>query len=116
MEEQTLQKMGIEILTDIVEWRRGHPKATYTEIEDEVHRRMMLLEARIIEKAAEASPSREWGRTSSKPAPQCPKCAVPLQARGKHKRTLQGNGGANVTLTRTYGTCPKCGESLFPPG
>jgi len=21
-----------------------------------------------------------------------------------------------VTLNRTYGTCPKCGESLFPPG
>jgi hypothetical protein len=25
-----------------------------------------------------------------------------------------GNGGENVQLTRTYGTCPKCGAGLFP--
>ena len=46
----------------------------------------------------------------------CPTCVVSLQTRGKHKRTLQGNGGENVTLSRTYGTCPRCGEGLFPPG
>jgi len=111
-----LQKLSENILIDIKEWRKAHPKATFVEIEEEVHRRMMQLEARILEKAAEASPSREWGRTSNEPAPQCPKCGVSLHARGKHKRTLQGNGGASVTLNRTYGTCPKCGESLFPPG
>jgi len=111
-----LQKLSEDILTEIKEWRKAHPKATFVEIEDEVHKRMMNLEARIIAKAAEASPSQEWGRTSNKPAPQCPKCGVSLQARGKHKRTLQGNGGASVMLKRTYGTCPKCGEGLFPPG
>jgi hypothetical protein len=40
---------------------------------------------------------------------------VPLQARGQHARTLHGNGGESVTLLRTYGTCPNCGESFFPP-
>ena len=74
------------------------------------------LEARIIEGAVQESPSREWGKGSGVEAALCPKCAVPLQARGKHKRTLQGNGGESVTLKRTYGTCPKCGEGLFPPG
>jgi RNase P subunit RPR2 len=111
-----LQKLSENILMDIKEWRKAHPKATFVEIEEEVHRRMMQLEARIIEKAAETSPSRDWRKGSGEPAPQCPKCGVSLQARGKHKRTLQGNGGASVTLKRTYGTCPKCGESLFPPG
>jgi len=114
--DDSLQKLSREILTDIVEWRKAHPRAKYVEIEEEVHKRMMQLEAQIIEKAAEASPSREWGRKSEHPAPHCPKCGVPLYARGPQKRTLQGNGGASVKLTRTYGTCPKCGEGFFPPG
>ena len=116
MDEQALRKMSTEILTDMKEWRRAHPRATYVEIEDEVHRRMMHLEAQVIEDAVEASPSREWGRGSGKPAAQCPNCAAPLQARGKHKRVVQGNGGESVTLSRTYGMCPTCGAGLFPPG
>jgi len=115
MDEQALQQLSTEILTDIKEWRRANPRATYVQIEDEVHQRLMQLEARLIESAVEASPSREWGRGSGVDAARCPKCEGPLQARGKQKRTLQGNGGKSVTLNRTYGTCPKCGESLFPP-
>jgi hypothetical protein len=115
MDEQAWREKSVEILTAIKEWRQAHPKATYVEIEDEVHRRMMQLEAQVLQDAAQASTSREWEKTSGLPAALCPSCAVPLQARGKHKRTLQGNGGQSVTLSRTYGTCPKCGESLFPP-
>ena len=115
MDEQVWQKMSTEILLDLKEWRKANPRATYTQIEDEVHKRVMQLEARLIQEAAEESPSREWGRGSEHEAPLCPKCAAPLQARGKQKRTLQGNGGQSVTLSRTYGTCPKCGEGLFPP-
>jgi hypothetical protein len=105
-----------EILTDIKEWRRAHPKATFVEIEDEVHKRMMQLEAQVLQDAAQESSSREWRSSSGDEPPRCPSCAVPLHARGKHQRTLQGNGGQSVTLSRMYGTCPKCGESLFPPG
>jgi hypothetical protein len=114
--DDPLLKLSEEILTDITEWRKAHPRAKYVEIEEEVHKRMMKLEARIIEKAAETSPSREWGRRSENPAPQCPKCGRALHARGSHSRSMQGNGGVNVTIERTYGTCPKCGEGLFPPG
>jgi RNase P subunit RPR2 len=116
MDEQALRQMSLEILTDLKKWRRAHPRATYVQIEDEVHKRLMQLEARLIESAVEQSQSREWGRGSEREAVLCSKCATPLQARGKQKRTFQGNGGENVTLSRTYGTCPKCGESLFPPG
>ncbi|HEY6411331.1 MAG TPA: hypothetical protein VIY29_28050 [Ktedonobacteraceae bacterium] len=116
MDEHAWQNKSAEILTNIKEWRQAHPKATFVEIEDEVHKRMMQLEARVLQDTAEASASREWGRGSGQPAILCPTCAVPLQARGQQKRTLQGNGGESVTLSRTYGTCPKCGASLFPPG
>jgi hypothetical protein len=47
MDEQALRQMSIEILTDLKEWRRAHPRATYVEIEDEVHKRLMQLEARL---------------------------------------------------------------------
>jgi RNase P subunit RPR2 len=115
MDEQAWRAKSVEILTDVKEWRRAHPKATYVEIEDEVHRRMMELEAQILQDTAQTSESREWGKTSEPPAALCPTCATPLQARGNQKWTLQGNGGQRVTLSRTYGTCPKCGVSLFPP-
>ena len=115
MDEQIWQKMSTEILLDLKEWRRTHPRATYVQIEDEVHKRVMQLEAKLIQEAAEESPSREWGRGKDGEGVLCPKCATPLQARGKHNRTLQGNGGQSVTISRTYGTCPKCGEGLFPP-
>ena len=115
MDEQAWQKKSAEILTDIKEWRRAHPTATFVEIENEVHKRMMELEAQILQDAAEASASREWGRTSGQQAALCPNCATPLQARGKHQRTFQGNGGQRVTLKRTYRTCPTCGAGLFPP-
>ncbi len=117
MDEQALRQMSTEIVTEIKAWRRAHPRAraTYVQIEGEVHKRMMQLEARLIEGAVEESPSREWGRGSEQEAALCPTCAAPLQARGTHKRILQGNGGESVTLSRTYGTCPKCGASLFPP-
>src|SRR5260370_13090641 len=61
MDEQALRTMSTEILTDIKEWRRAHPRATYVEIEDEVHKRMMQLEARVIEGAVAESPHRAPG-------------------------------------------------------
>ncbi len=116
MDDQLLQHMNIQILTDVKEWRRAHPRSTYVEIEDEVHKRMMHLEARLLQAVASESPSREWGRGSGSDAALCPHCTMPLQARGKHKRTVQGNGGESVTLNRMYGTCPTCRGGFFPPG
>lgn len=115
MDEQAWLRKGGATLTDMKEWRRAHPKATFVEIEDEVHRRMMELEAQVLQDAAQASESREWGKSPGQSAPVCPTCAVPLQARGQRQRILQGNGGQSVTLCRTYGTCPACHQSFFPP-
>lgn len=117
MEQDSWLKKSEALLVNVKEWRRVHPKATFVEIEDEVHKRMMQLEAHLLQEAAEASTSREWGKgTPAEERPHCPHCAVALQARGKQQRTVQGNGGETVTLSRTYGTCPNCGESFFPSG
>jgi hypothetical protein len=44
MDQEGWFQKSEEILTAIKEWRRAHPKATFVEIEDEIHKRMMQLE------------------------------------------------------------------------
>jgi hypothetical protein len=113
--EEHWRELSEQILTDMTEWRRSHPKATFREIEDEVHQRMSRLEAQLIQDTAQQSQSRTWSGTSPHERPICPVCQTPLQARGKRGRKLQGAAGQEVTLSREYGTCPTCGTGLFPP-
>jgi hypothetical protein len=115
MDQQHWDTQSTELFSEFSQWRKAHPKATYREIEKEVHDQMMQVEAQVIQELARESPTRVWGRGSEQEAPACPHCGTPLHARGQHPRTLQGNGGESVTLKRTYGTCPSCGLGLFPP-
>ncbi len=113
--DQSWQQLSEQILTDIKEWRQAHPKATFGEIEDEVHARMSRLEAQVLQDAAQASLSRDWSGASEQERPKCPGCGTPLHTRGKRSRRLQAAGGQDVTLSRSYGTCPVCGVGLFSP-
>lgn len=113
--EDQWRQLSEEILTDVKEWRRAHPKATLREIEDEVHSRLSRLEAQMIQDTAQESQSRLWSGNSPQHRPKCPVCQTPLQSRGKRERSLQGAGGQEVRLSREYGTCPKCRTGLFPP-
>ena len=114
--EEHWRDLSEQILTAMVEWRRTHPKATFREIEDEVHLRMSRLEAQLIQDTAQQSTSRAWSGGSPQERPTCPVCGTPLHARGKRVRKLQAAGGQEVTLNRAYGSCPNCGTGLFPPG
>ena len=44
----------------------------------------------------------------------CERCDKPLVSRGKQRRQLQTSGGEHVEIERSYGTCPDCGQGLFP--
>ncbi|GCE03510.1 hypothetical protein [Dictyobacter aurantiacus] len=48
MDEQGWQAKSIEILTEIKAWRQAHPTATFVDIEEQVHRRLMELEAHVL--------------------------------------------------------------------
>ena len=93
-------------------WRTAHPQATFAEIEAAVEAQLAPLRARLIADAlpSDPMPAAAAGR------PPCPRCGVAMRDRGQHDRTLLVPGEAPVTLTRTYWTCPGCGEGLFPPG
>lgn len=105
-----------EILSGMKEWRLAHPKATLREIEQEASERVSRLQARMVQDVAIASPTADWRRLPQEERPTCPNCAKALIPRGKRKRQLQGSGGREVELNRSYGTCPDCGMGLFPPG
>ena len=104
-----------EVLTGMKEWRLQHPTAPFSEIEAALDARLGRLRARMLEDAALASAVATWSQESANPRPPCPACGAPLQSRGEHTRGLQTQAGQEITLTRSYGTCPACGAGLFPP-
>jgi hypothetical protein len=115
MEQDTWLATGATMVSEGKEWRTAHPKATVVDSEDEVHRRMMQVEAHLVQDVAQERSRRVWGKDTGGEAPRCLTSQVPLPARGHDTRPVQGHGAERVTLLRTDGTCPHGGERFFPP-
>jgi len=113
--DETWREMSEALLAEIKEWNASHPKATFQELEEALHERLSRLEAQALQASAQARAASEWSHTPQWKHPKCPGCGTPLRARGKQERHLQGPGGHEVTLRRSYGICPQCGMGLFPP-
>jgi len=109
------QALSEEILSGMKEWRLAHPNATFREIEQAASERVSRLQARMVQDTAMNSPLANWQDVPQEQRPVCPTCAKGLIPRGKHTRRLQGSGGRDVELKRSYGTCPSCGMGFFPP-
>jgi ribosomal protein S27AE len=95
-------------------WRELHPRATLAEIEVELDRRLEQMRARMLADLALASAAADLEGAAERAC--CPDCGVALRDEGVHERTLLTLGNQGVTLRRDYGTCPRCGSGLFPPG
>ena len=104
-----------EAFTDLRGWRGLHPRATLQEIEQELDRRWERLRAKVLADLALASTAADLQREPAA-RPRCPDCGEPLRDQGTHPRTLRTLGNQAVELRRDYGTCPRCGSGLFPPG
>ncbi len=113
LDEHLWHRLTEEITTGMHDWRAQHPKATLREIEDERDRRLSPMRARMVEDLALRSATTSWEANSDPPTG--PDCGVPLHSHGTRSRTLQTYGGHDLTLERTVGTCPQCGQSFFPP-
>ncbi|MEO6892299.1 MAG: ISKra4 family transposase [Ktedonobacteraceae bacterium] len=95
-------------------WRKEHPRATFKEIEEELDGRLSGVRAQMLADLAQQSEKRDWSGSEPSQRPVCPTCGSPLQARGPHERRLATQGGKDVRLSRSYGTCPQCGSGFFP--
>lgn len=89
------------------DWRQAHPRATLTEIERELDRRLRVVRAELLAEAAVVEPDELM---------TCPECGGRLSRRGEHERTLTTDGEEPLPLRRSYAWCPACGAGLFPPG
>ncbi len=109
------RELSEEVISGMREWRDGHPKATFREIETALDERLSRLRAQMLQDTALASSQADWREQPKAERPTCPECGSPLQSRGQHTRHLAVDGGQEITLERTYGTCPKCKGGVFPP-
>lgn len=102
------------ILTGMKDWRQQRPRATLREIEEAMDERLANLRAGMLEELVKMSPQADWSQATPENQPTCEHCGAHLESRGKHSRWLQTSGGQPVEIIRSYGTCPACGQGLFP--
>lgn len=100
----------------ISEWRRKHPRATFTEIENTVDGELARVRVAMIEDLALASAMRDIKQLARGERPKCPGCDRPLSANGKQSRQLITTYDQVVELERSKGYCRRCRVSFFPPG
>ncbi len=113
---QVWRLLSESVFQEMETWRKEHPRATFKEIEDELDGRLSGVRSQMLADLAQQSEKRQWSGQDSGQRPRCPQCGSPLQARGQHERRLATQGGTDVRLLRSYGTCPQCGSGFFPPG
>ena len=94
------------LAADLRRWRRAHPDATLTEIEQALDARLDAARAGLLAEVAGDVPEDEE---------RCPGCGERLVRRGVRTRTLRTRGDAPLELTRAYLSCPACGAGLSPP-
>jgi NADH pyrophosphatase NudC (nudix superfamily) len=102
-----------EMLSGLTEWRQQHPKATFRDIEQETMRRISSLQARLMSDLAQTSEATTW---TAETTAVCPECGAEMRPDGQRTRHLQGLGGADIPLQRSYVVCVACGAGFFPPG
>lgn len=111
--EKEWKGLSEEIMDGIAEWRGGHPKATFREIEAEIDKRLSGLRAKMISDTANQSDRADWEAAEGV---VCRECGAKLIKKGKKKRILLTRDGREIELVRDYGVCVACGQGIFPPG
>ena len=99
----------------MAQWRREHPRATLTEIEDALDERLAAVRAQMLVDTAVASQAASFAGVPPTERPRCPGCDARLVSQGPSERTLATTRGQELRLRRSYGYCPGCGLALFPP-
>lgn len=110
------QTLFEEVEEKMKDWRKSHPRATFTEIETAVDEEMARVRAQMLEDLALDSKSTDWRGQEKDDRPKCVVCGTALQANGEHTRRLVTEHEQIVELSRHHGRCPECGASYFPPG
>lgn len=103
-------------MTEVADWREQHLGATFSEIEEELDRRLAQVRGQLLQDLVHRSSSADLRGRPAEERPVCPECGEPLAANGQHRRELTTNYEQRVAISRSYGRCPQCGYGFFPPG
>jgi hypothetical protein len=111
------QSTSEAVAQELAEWRKAHPKATLTEIEDAVFQAMQKLQALALGDVVQASAAADVAAQSVDQRPRCPMCGGQLEPRGRQRRTVRpARQRTALNVDRSYAVCATCGAGLFPPG
>jgi predicted RNA-binding Zn-ribbon protein involved in translation (DUF1610 family) len=115
-EKRNWQALYEEAEVAVKSWRKSHPKATFTEIENKVDEEMARVRAGMIQDMALESANADFRKKESAERPKCPECGAAVQANGEQSRHLVTDHEQRVELQRSQARCPECGATYFPPG
>jgi predicted RNA-binding Zn-ribbon protein involved in translation (DUF1610 family) len=110
------EALSQEVRQGMKVWRREHPQATLSEIEQALDERLGGLRARMLEDLALASTAANLSADPDPPRAVCPDCGSVLESRGQKLRQLRTHYDQQLSLWRSYAVCPTCQVGFFPPG
>lgn len=99
----------------ISNWRETHPRATFTDIENNVDEQLAQLRTQMIQDLVGESKLVNIKDLPFEERPSCPVCGKPLAANGRQTRQLTTHHGQVLELERSKGYCRNCRVSFFPP-
>jgi len=94
----------------LVQWRAGHPAASFDEIAEEVRKQREVLMGQLL---AELAGQHGVGEVLVERT--CPQCGGMLHYKGEKVRTVLHPEG-QPQLERGYHHCDQCGHGFFPSG
>lgn len=97
-------------------WRKKHPKATFSEIENSVDGKLAKIRADMIQDLIKESELQDFKILPKEQRPKCPVCDKTLASNGRQSRELVTTHEQIVEVERSKGYCKTCKVSYFPPG
>lgn len=114
--DERWQELFEVAMSEVSAWRDQHKKASFTEIEAALDKRLSEVRAQLLKDLVESSASTDIRGQAKEERPRCPECGEALVANGQHTREVTTTHEQRVQLRRSYGRCPICGCGFFPSG
>lgn len=97
-------------IDEMLDWREGSAPPNLSQFEEEILKRRKEISQAMIAGMLSGEASQEPEK-----APECPKCHVAMENKGKRAKVVETRLGT-LRMVRDYYVCPRCGEGVFPPG
>lgn len=95
-------------------WRREHPEATLTEIEEAVDSRLAGVRRQMVEDLAQEGRAARLRGIPKEERPACPRCGQAVAVNGRGRRKLKTSYGETIELERDQAYCIHCEMTFFP--